>query len=776
MTSKERMVAAMLHKKPDIYVMKRCNTNELKMVMNGLKILGIDNAWQIVLGDNRGLVEEAAAQELKEFLARVHVNLKIVPENDASSGEKIILGTIKSSCRIKTITKEGTLKIGNVSSEDDGFHLKSVGPDMVMAGANPRGVLYAVYRLEDWLRGDRPNHKSLDIFEVPYFKMRFMPCIPNDKEAIKYLSRLGVNASSPSANILPYALHEYVESDVFPNIIDRKRLCHNKTELRSILDLFKMYGIDAYLWPICEPIVLKKKDSPSDRWWQSGVVDANKFPEEVQGIRKSSRGFDIHTLCINHPDVQAHYTSMIKKFVREFPEVKGMLVYNDDAGAWFCDTWRCPICRKALGTTGTSGYAIENHVKLMRILQQGANEVNPGFTVFVGPWHWTHDKDLVNKMLNGIDARSGLWASAHMADTQVVFRSVDPNFTKAMDICKRRGLKTACFDAFLTVGDDFYRTSGGGFPAPFSARKKFQIYRQYGKNIIDHWGQLPVTMLGINELVWKEFSWDPGKDRNGTIKKIAVFQFGDKAGKKMYNAWEILEEALKIWGNMGAGRLYSLDRLHHYVYNCHIFEPLKIQAEKNKNNLNNAASWKTALTIKDSRKIMNGRYLKALSLMEESIKLAGSKTYPFYRYYLPESGRDCKSYAQQLCNQVRIVRWIQLNQYHLLCAVELLRKMDRVKEDGKKSAALNKKLFHLERQELENTKSIIPAFESLLKLQPGLVNHGLPIENYDPEGRFPVQYKIPGQFLVNFDRPDYILMRVREKAKRMEEMKLQETG
>gem|GEM_PF-6110531 len=201
--------------------------------------------------------------------------MKIVSEKDASSGKKIVLGTIKSSCRIKIITKEGTLKIGNVSSEDDGFHLKSVGPDMVMAVANPRGVLYAVYRLEDWLREDRPNHKSLDIFEVPYFKMRLMPCIPNDKEAIKYLSRLGVNTSS--RQILPTALHEYVESDVFPNIIDRKRLCHNKTELRSILDLFKMYGIDAYLWPICEPIVLKKKDSPSDCWWQSGVANYTNF-------------------------------------------------------------------------------------------------------------------------------------------------------------------------------------------------------------------------------------------------------------------------------------------------------------------------------------------------------------------------------------------------------------------------------------------------------------------------------------------------------------------
>jgi|GEM_PF-4633421 len=46
---------------------QKCNTNELKMIEKGLKMLGIDNTWQIVLGANHDLVENAAARELKEF-------------------------------------------------------------------------------------------------------------------------------------------------------------------------------------------------------------------------------------------------------------------------------------------------------------------------------------------------------------------------------------------------------------------------------------------------------------------------------------------------------------------------------------------------------------------------------------------------------------------------------------------------------------------------------------------------------------------------------------
>src|SRR5579862_2306646 len=93
----------------------------------GLRKLGIDRSYEIVIADNAGVVENTAAQMLQKFLAEADLHLRIVPESEANGKKRLLLGR---DADLKALTRLGDseeLKIRAISAEDDGFHVKRVG-------------------------------------------------------------------------------------------------------------------------------------------------------------------------------------------------------------------------------------------------------------------------------------------------------------------------------------------------------------------------------------------------------------------------------------------------------------------------------------------------------------------------------------------------------------------------------------------------------------------------------------------------------------------------
>src|SRR5215212_2778872 len=79
------------------------------------------------------------------------------------------------------------------------------------------------------------------------------------------------------------------------------------------------------------------------------AAEISQYPPEALGTVKRPRGGDQNgrdtTLCASSPIVQEHYRNMIRKFVREYPDVKGVLFYNLDGNAWLCSPGLCPRCK-----------------------------------------------------------------------------------------------------------------------------------------------------------------------------------------------------------------------------------------------------------------------------------------------------------------------------------------------------------------------------------------------------------------------------------------------
>jgi hypothetical protein len=98
----------------------------------------------IVIGKTAAAPERFAAEELVEYIKSISgAELQIA---EKAKGPSVILGTPESNTKVEQV--KGKLK----SLAEDGFVIKTSGENLILAGTNPRGVLYAVYTLlEDYL-------------------------------------------------------------------------------------------------------------------------------------------------------------------------------------------------------------------------------------------------------------------------------------------------------------------------------------------------------------------------------------------------------------------------------------------------------------------------------------------------------------------------------------------------------------------------------------------------------------------------------------------------
>jgi hypothetical protein len=141
-----------------------------------------------------------AARELRRFLAGYSLPLPVGAGIPALEEKPVALGTLGDFSGIPALRQlaraEGAA-LSKVTALDDAYLLRNAGDVTLVAASNDRSALYAVYRLEDWLRGDRAGG-SLNVFERAHFRERWMPAAIHGRSDVPknfgYLSRIGVNA------------------------------------------------------------------------------------------------------------------------------------------------------------------------------------------------------------------------------------------------------------------------------------------------------------------------------------------------------------------------------------------------------------------------------------------------------------------------------------------------------------------------------------------------------------------------------------------------------
>lgn len=436
------------------------------------------------------------------------------------------------------LIRRGIVNLHNVPPGKDAFECLYDSDTLYLLGSTPRGVLHAVYTLEEHLVFGRELTMDWHLYNVfrigqRHFHPRFDKW-PGERADIRYLSRLGASHCLISHDWQGSlrSFQGYVTSPIFPNAVPLDEVNSNRAGLKQLIINCRDYGLGLSLWITelpCQggPWV----PEPKRQEW------LDRYPSEVLSDSGTYQG---KVLCFSHPLVQAFYRDLLVRFFSEFPEIETVYLFGMDSGGEGCDSASCTRCK------GISKF--EQRDRLIRFLIEEGGKVRPGLRVLTTGWHWERMPDQFLERQNQLPAASGLYMAAQCDGWQAERQNHDL-LRRARTICREQGQLFIGYDDFH-LGDDATFLWGldlQDFPLGVGA-KIARWYELDADGVFDHWGTYNETIPN-NSVACREFFLNPLTDPETICHRIALNQYGSIAGEIVFRAWQAIERAHRILSN-----------------------------------------------------------------------------------------------------------------------------------------------------------------------------------------------------------------------------------
>jgi len=281
-----------------------------------------------------------------------------------------------------------------------------------------------------------------------------------------------------------------------------------------------------------------------------------------------------YNMTITHPKVLGHYAEMMKKIMKEVPELGFFSIWTNDSGAGFEHTKSLYVGRNGgaylirewKDDAEISRLAGENALRFLHTLRDAGKEINPDFRVItrMEPFYGEHEI-----VWNGVGEQ------VDIESTSIIARGWDmpythPKYPDSKDI-NGGGIHHQQFDdketdSILELKDKgalahFYFSVGPhvmfdpllGVPSPKLTYQKLKIMRTKGvESLAHHGGAFPPELVpySINHKIMQLFQFDPDLDIDEAISKIALDWAGENFYAQLIKAWELAEEAIMGFPNV----------------------------------------------------------------------------------------------------------------------------------------------------------------------------------------------------------------------------------
>lgn len=446
----------------------------------------------------------------------------------------------ETPARVELI-QQGLVNLHNVDSVQDAFECLRLEDSLYLLGSTPRGLLHAVYALEERLvfgSGLAQDWHEQGRFQIAqrHFHPRFSGW-PGERADIRYLSRLGASHCLISHDWQGSlrSFQGYVTSPIFPAAVPESEVANNHDGLRRLISNCQDYGLSLALWITELPCQGGPWVPESDR--QAWL---DRFPPEVLSDSGTYQG---KVLCFGHPQVQAFYRDLVQRFFADFPEVETIYLFGMDSGGEGCGPEACPRCR------GMSKF--EQRDRLIRFLIEEGGKVRPGLRVLTTGWHWESMPAEFLARQAALPAASGVYLSAE-SDGWQAERQNHEFLRKVRTTCRERGQLFLGYDDFH-LGDDATHLWGldlQDFPLGIGA-KVARWHELEVDGVFDHWGTYS-EMVSSNSVACREFFLNPLADPEAVCRRIANNQYGAAVGETAFKAWQSIEQAHRILSNCTA--------------------------------------------------------------------------------------------------------------------------------------------------------------------------------------------------------------------------------
>jgi hypothetical protein len=256
------------------------------------------SSYSICLSADASLSEQRGATELQRFVQEMSgARLPIIKDTEKPKGDLVLVGDSKLLQGLNA-----GIDFNKLGSE--GFVLKTLGRNLVIAGGRQRGTMYGVYTLLDKLgcRWFTPQ-----VSRIPHLPtLRIGPLDETQTPAFEY------------------------REPFFTEAFDRDWAARNRTNGHSSKLDASTGGKMVY-----QPFVHSFYQLlPPEKYF----AEHPEYYSLIDGQRRAGRG----QLCLTNPDVLRIATERVKEWIRDHPEAAIYSVSQNDWEGW-CE---CDRCRK----------------------------------------------------------------------------------------------------------------------------------------------------------------------------------------------------------------------------------------------------------------------------------------------------------------------------------------------------------------------------------------------------------------------------------------------
>lgn len=271
-------------------------------------------------------------------------------------------------------------------------------------------------------------------------------------------------------------------------------------------------------------------------------------------------------LTIAHPKVLEHYAEMLKKLLKEIPQLEFLSIWTNDSGAGFEYTKSLYVGRNGgaylirewKSDEEIAKAAGENVLRFFRTLRDSASEINPNFRIitrlesFYGEYD-TIWKGLGNKIEVETNSLLGIgWQVPYSHPQYHEIKEVggtpyqnyfDPKEKELINDLKSRN-SNAHF--FFVCGPYSFFDPLIGIPYPWLTYQKLKSMKDIGIEYIAHVGGINPPELApynINQEIIRIFQYKPDMNIDEEIERIAISWAGDK-WKLLVEVWKLAEKSI----------------------------------------------------------------------------------------------------------------------------------------------------------------------------------------------------------------------------------------
>lgn len=307
----------------------------------------------------------------------------------------------------------------------------------------------------------------------------------------------------------------------------------------------------------------------------------NKYPM-LRGARVDHpfRSFKPrYNMTITHPKVLAHYAEMIRKLMKEVPDLGFLNIWTNDSGAGFEHTKSLYVGRNGgaylvrewKDDAEIAKLAGENALRFFGVLKEAATGINPDFRVITRMESFYGEHDIIINGLKGkldIETASLIQRGWDMPYSHPMYpdrRDINAGCVFQQDFDER---EKSIFKGIEEAGSQvsFYYAYGPqtmfaplmGIPYPKLTRKRLEILHLNGVNYLAHMGgTFPPEKVpyNINHEVLRNYQIDSSRTVEELLESYAKKHVDGEDYKILLQAWDLAEAGILGFPNVSS--LYS---------------------------------------------------------------------------------------------------------------------------------------------------------------------------------------------------------------------------